>query len=42
MRWIREPRTTEPRAIDPHTAMPALGVSEKDARDMVAYLLTLD
>jgi cytochrome c2 len=37
VRWIREPRS-----IDPHTAMPALGVGEKDARDMVAYLLTLD
>lgn len=36
-RWIREPQK-----IDPHTAMPALGVSERDARDMVAYLLTLD
>ena len=36
-RWIRKPQE-----IDPHTAMPALGVSEQDARDMVAYLLTLD
>ncbi|HEX8883792.1 MAG TPA: cytochrome c, partial [Noviherbaspirillum sp.] len=36
-RWIREPQK-----IDPHTAMPALGVSEEDAEDMVAYLLTLD
>jgi cytochrome c2 len=35
-RWIRDPQE-----IDPHTAMPALGVGEKDARDMVAYLLTL-
>lgn len=37
VRWIREPQQ-----IDPHTAMPALGVSNEDARDMVAYLLTLD
>lgn len=37
VRWIRNPKE-----IDPHTAMPALGVSEQDARDMVAYLLTLD
>jgi cytochrome c2 len=36
-RWIREPQK-----IDPHTAMPTLGVSEEDAKDMVAYLLTLD
>jgi cytochrome c len=35
-RWIRDPQK-----IDPHTAMPALGVGEEDARDMVAYLLTL-
>lgn len=34
--WIRDPRK-----IDPHTAMPALGVSEEDANDMVAYLMTL-
>ena len=37
MRWIRDPQ-----AIDPTTAMPNLGVSEKDARDISAYLLTLD
>lgn len=36
VRWIRNPQQ-----IDPHTAMPALGVSEGDARDMVAYLMTL-
>jgi mono/diheme cytochrome c family protein len=34
MRWIQNPR-----AIDPRTAMPAMGVSERDARDMSAYLL---
>ena len=35
--WIRDPR-----AVDPATAMPVLGVTEADARDMVAYLMTLD
>ena len=37
MRWIRDPQ-----AIDPTTAMPNVGVSEKDARNISAYLLTLD
>jgi len=32
-RWIREPRH-----FDPDTAMPDLPVSERHARDMVAYL----
>ena len=36
VRWLREPQ-----AIDPHTAMPALGVSERDARDMAAFLAEL-
>lgn len=36
MRWIREPQS-----IEHGTAMPDLGVSEKDARDMAAYLYTL-
>ena len=35
IRWIRDPK-----AIDPHTPMPVLGVTERDARDMAAYLLT--
>ena len=35
MKWIRDPKQ-----IDPLTAMPVLGVSEADARDMAAYLLT--
>ena len=35
-RWIRDPQ-----AIEPGTAMPALGVSERDAVDMAAYLLSL-
>jgi cytochrome c len=30
-----------PHKADPRTAMPALGVSEAHARDMVAYLYTL-
>jgi cytochrome c2 len=34
VRWIRNPQ-----AIDPQTAMPALGVSERDALDMSAWLL---
>jgi mono/diheme cytochrome c family protein len=36
VRWIREPK-----AISPHSAMPDLGVSPRDARDMAAYLRTL-
>jgi cytochrome c2 len=36
MLWIRDPHS-----VDPHTAMPDLGVSEQHARDMVAYLNTL-
>ena len=35
-RWIRTPK-----AVDPQTAMPEVGVSEEHARDMVAYLQTL-
>jgi cytochrome c1 len=35
VRWIRDPQ-----AVDPRTAMPVLGVSERDALDMSAYLLT--
>ena len=34
--WIRSPQS-----IDPLTAMPNLGVTERDARDMAAYLATL-
>ena len=34
VKWIRNPKQ-----IDPLTAMPVLGVSETDARDMAAYLL---
>jgi putative membrane protein len=37
VRWIRNPQ-----AIKPGTAMPALGVGERDALDIAAYLLSLD
>ena len=36
VRWIQHPREVSPR-----TAMPDLGVSERDARDIAAYLYTL-
>ncbi len=34
--WIRHPT-----AVDPRTAMPDVGVTESDARDIAAYLYTL-
>jgi cytochrome c2 len=34
--WLRNPP-----GIDEKTAMPDLGVTEKDARDIAAYLYTL-
>ena len=36
MRWIEHPRQ-----VEPHTAMPEMGVSEQDGRDIAAYLYTL-
>jgi cytochrome c2 len=36
MRWIRDPQ-----GIQPGTAMPTLGVTERDVRDIAAYLYTL-
>lgn len=36
MRWIRDPQ-----GIAPGTAMPELGVTERDGRDIAAYLYTL-
>ena len=36
IRWIREPQK-----VERGTAMPDMHVSEKDARDMAAYLYTL-
>ncbi|QOY94038.1 c-type cytochrome [Massilia sp. UMI-21] len=35
VRWIRDPQS-----IDPETAMPNMGVSERDALDISAFLLT--
>lgn len=36
VRWLREPQ-----AVNPRSAMPHLGVTERDARDIAAYLATL-
>jgi len=36
MRWIRFPRS-----VDDQTAMPETGVTDRDSRDIVAYLYTL-
>lgn len=36
VRWIRDPRS-----IDPETTMPAMNVNEQDARDIAAFLATL-
>jgi cytochrome c len=36
MRWIQHPRS-----IDDQTAMPETGVTDRDVRDIVAYLYTL-
>jgi cytochrome c2 len=36
VRWIRSPKS-----VEPGTAMPELGLSEEDARDVAAYLYTL-
>jgi cytochrome c len=36
-RWIRDPQ-----GVEPGTAMPDLGVTTIDARDIAAYLLTLE
>ncbi|HEX6804164.1 MAG TPA: c-type cytochrome [Terriglobales bacterium] len=36
MRWIQHPH-----AVEPHTAMPEMNVSEQDSRDIAAYLYTL-
>jgi mono/diheme cytochrome c family protein len=37
VRWLRHTRE-----VDPQTAMPEMGVTEQDARDMAAYLATLN
>lgn len=36
VRWVRDPR-----AVEPATAMPKLGLDEQQARDVAAYLYTL-
>jgi cytochrome c2 len=36
MRWIQHPH-----AVEPHTVMPEMGVTEQDSRDIAAYLYTL-
>jgi cytochrome c1 len=36
IRWIENPP-----GIDPKTAMPNMGVTPRDARDIAAYLYTL-
>jgi cytochrome c1 len=36
VRWVRNPQ-----AVEPGTAMPALGLDEQQARDIAAYLYTL-
>ena len=35
MKWLRDPR-----AVEPQTAMPAVGLDEAAARDIAAYLYT--
>lgn len=36
-RWVRDPHL-----VEKHTAMPTLGLTQKEARDVAAYLYTLD
>ena len=36
MLWIEHPRQ-----VEPHTAMPEMGVTKQDSRDIAAYLYTL-
>jgi cytochrome c1 len=36
VRWIEDPQ-----AVEPGTAMPSLGLSDQEARDVAAYLFTL-
>lgn len=37
VRWLKDPR-----ALDPLTAMPPMGLSDEDARDIAAFMYTLD
>ena len=36
VKWIRDPKS-----VEPGTAMPSLGLSDREARDIAAYLYTL-
>lgn len=36
VRWVRDPRS-----VEPHTAMPAVGLTDQQARDIAAYLYEL-
>jgi cytochrome c2 len=36
IKWVRQPHS-----VDPQTAMPETGVTERDGRDIAAYLYTL-
>jgi cytochrome c1 len=36
MRWVKSPQS-----VEPHTAMPNLGLNDQQARDVAAYLYTL-
>ena len=36
MLWIQHPKQ-----VEPHTAMPEMGVTQQDSRDIAAYLYTL-
>jgi cytochrome c1 len=37
VRWV-----TSPQSVEPHTAMPNLGLTTQQARDVAAYLYTLE
>lgn len=37
VRWV-----TSPQSVDPHTAMPNLGLTDQQGRDVAAYLYTLE
>ena len=36
VRWLKDPH-----AIDPQSAMPPMGIGDREARDIAAYLMTL-
>lgn len=37
VRWVKSPQS-----VEPHTAMPNLGLTDQQARDVAAYLYTLE